>query len=54
MRRRIDDIGRKGEDGLSPKVFRALLDKAYDAIQVTDPETRRFLYANEASLQWPG
>ena len=54
MRRRIDDIGRKGEDGLSPKVFRALLDKAYDAIQVTDPETLRFIYVNEAVLEMHG
>jgi PAS domain S-box-containing protein len=54
MERCTDDVSRKRTDGFTPSVFRALLDRASDAIQVTDPKTRRFLYANDASLQMHG
>lgn len=54
MKRRSDGAGRKGDLGLGAKVFRALLDQAGDAIEVTDPDTLRFLYFNEATLRMHG
>lgn len=54
IKQNADTISRKGWDGLSSEVFQKLLDKASDSIDVIDPETLRFIYANEATLKMHG
>ena len=51
MASRSGHAHRQRVEALNAEVFRALLDQAGDAIQVTDGETLRFIYMNEAALR---
>ena len=50
----VRDISKRKSDEVNLKVFRALLDKAGDGIEVIDPVTLRFLDVNEAICRMHG
>lgn len=47
----VRDISERKSDEINLKVFRTLLDKAGDAIEVIDPQTLRYLDVNEAACR---